>query len=318
MKSLVSWFIFILLLGGIVTLWRSVPLPCTVPIRYSIGQFDVRFGLSQEVFLKDMARAEKLWEDALGRDVFQYTPGATLKTNLVFDERQARSLEEKQLDQSLGVVKTTQESLAKQHAAVKAAYDAAVKEYTASLTSFQNRLADYNNTVEVWNKQGGAPADEYGKLQKEAKALNGLQQDLEDKRARVNILAERVNTFSVQQVQVVDKYNSQVKNYVDRYGKGGESFNQGDYTGASIDIYQFDTEAQLRLVLAHELGHALGLNHVENAASVMYYLMGGQDTDSLALTTEDRAALKAVCSKSRWDDILERMRNLRQRLATIL
>ena len=46
-------------------------------------------------------------------------------------------------------------------------------------------------------------------------------------------------------------------------------------------------------VLVHELGHALGIGHVENPDSIMYsYSIG----ETLTLSEEDLAALKEVCA----------------------
>jgi predicted Zn-dependent protease len=45
-------------------------------------------------------------------------------------------------------------------------------------------------------------------------------------------------------------------------------------------------------VLAHEFGHALGLNHSKSAGAVMYPLI---QSDSLELTVDDIAALKGHC-----------------------
>jgi len=50
------------------------------------------------------------------------------------------------------------------------------------------------------------------------------------------------------------------------------------------------------LALAHELGHTLGIGHVDNPQSVMYYLMGEQDLKNPHLTKEDLDALKNVCA----------------------
>jgi predicted Zn-dependent protease len=36
-----------------------------------------------------------------------------------------------------------------------------------------------------------------------------------------------------------------------------------------IRVYRFDDDDDLRLVLAHELGHAMGLGHSELAGSIM-------------------------------------------------
>jgi predicted Zn-dependent protease len=45
-------------------------------------------------------------------------------------------------------------------------------------------------------------------------------------------------------------------------------------------------------VLAHELGHALGIGHLDNPKAIMYYLNEGINEK---LTADDLMALKKVC-----------------------
>ena len=92
----------------------------------------------------------------------------------------------------------------------------------------------------------------------------------------------------------MEAYNSKLNAYQSRYGEARE-FDQGEYNGSQINIYQFRDLPELRLVLAHELGHALGMNHTENSASIMYYLMQDQDMDAPALSPEDQAVFSRIC-----------------------
>lgn len=287
--------LFAVLAGTVFFAWQSIPFPCEQPLEYSLGSFDARFGIAEAEFLKEISVAEKVWEDASGKNLFAFAPDAPFRINLVFDERQERTLDGQELDQSLEETKARQETLAEKNAASFALYERTLKEYEASLAAFEKRLTRYNSEVEKWNEEGGAPPEEYEKLEDEAEALKDLQKKLENKRRQVNALADTVNRFSKEQVRVVDKYNSQVEGYVKRYGEP-KDFDQGMYGGTSIDIYQFDDRAHLRLVLVHELGHALGIGHVSDPLAIMYYLMEQQDPDALELTAADRMALSGACA----------------------
>lgn len=275
-------------------------LPCHTPLHYAVGSLDPRFNISDTDLRGEIATAENVWDQAAGKPLFVYDSLAPLKVNLIFDDRERQTLEGKQLDQSKNQTEKTRDALVGTQGKLKDAYDAATREYVSQLNAFKDRLTAYNAEVKQWNVSGGAPPDVYDRLKQEAKDLDTLQTSLEKKRLAVNALADQVNASSARQVQVVQKYNDQVENYVNRYGAARE-FDQGVYDGKAIDIYQFEDRAHLRLVLAHELGHALGLGHVSNPAAVMYYLLRDQPLDTLTLAPEDRVALNALCAQTAWD-----------------
>ena len=88
----------------------------------------------------------------------------------------------------------------------------------------------------------------------------------------------------------VDQYNS-------ISGGLGESFEEGVYESdglnSKIDIYEFNSREKLVRVLAHELGHALGLDHVDDPKAIMYKL--NQDNNTI-LTEADLTLLKTRCN----------------------
>jgi predicted Zn-dependent protease len=121
-----------------------------------------------------------------------------------------------------------------------------------------------------------------------------------------------VNAFSAQKVSVIEQYNDQVEEYVNRYGEPRE-FDQGDYVGEEINIYQYDDMLHLRAVLVHEFGHALGLSHGTDPRSVMFHLMKDQELDPLTLTAEDISMISVQCNQAVWDIVLQRIEILKQR-----
>jgi len=66
--------------------------------------------------------------------------------------------------------------------------------------------------------------------------------------------------------------------------------------GGAIEIYRFENRRDLAWVIAHELGHALGLDHVANPRALMYPVGHGRDPgEPLRAHAADLRALDARC-----------------------
>ncbi len=270
--------------------------PCQSPITYSIGSFDKRFGISREEFLAAIAKAEQIWETAIGKELFSLAPsGGEVAVNLIFDSRQEATIKLRQSGIVIKDDKATYELFRKKYEALKARYDKNIALLTSRVAAFKTRQDAYNQEVAYWNQRRGAPADAYTRLNREKAALDieadAIHQSQSDNNNvdDINALVDALQRIAVSLNLKVEEFN--------RIGRqnGGE-FEEGTYQsgpeGEQIDIYQFDDTGKLIRVLAHEFGHALGLDHLENTKAIMYRLNSGVNEK---LTQDDIVALQVHC-----------------------
>ncbi|HSX24691.1 MAG TPA: matrixin family metalloprotease [Candidatus Andersenbacteria bacterium] len=247
------------------------PAPCSRPISYTIGQVDPQFHVSREQFLQSIEKAEHIWEDHTGKQLFSYTPHSDFTINLVYDTRQQVTDQANALSNTLSTMSSQQKKTQSQYTQALAAYTSAKNAY---LQDVQDSKKEYSQ--------------------------------LEQERLAVNKLADSVNALATKEEQIVHTYNANAQQFNQLYAAQRE-FDQGEYTGKSITIYEFSKNNDLQLVLEHELGHALGLGHVENPASIMYYMVNQKNLAATGLSDEDIFALVSQCKKTSFDVFWERL-----------
>lgn len=283
----------------------SSSAPCVSPITYTLGTFDTQFGLTKGQFLDDINQAAEIWDKPFDKTFFvpasSTDPSADtagdLKINLIYDYRQ-------QATDAMNAVGSSIDDETTVYSALKAKYDslnAAYMQEKAALTTvesnFQTEQNNYNQTVDYWNSRGGAPSAEYATLtgekntlESQAAAITQDENALNGTVATINDTASTINKYVV-------LLNSEATQYNSIASTTGEEFDEGEYvedaTGHHIDIFQYSTQTKLIRVLAHELGHSLGLGHsYTNPQAIMYPLNQGTN---LSLAPEDISALDKVC-----------------------
>ncbi|MEN9621949.1 MAG: hypothetical protein RLZZ67_383 [Candidatus Parcubacteria bacterium] len=273
--------------------YRYFKNPCDEPLQYTIGIFNEKFGVSKADFMQAIREAEAIWEQPTGKQLFAYSETAGMPINLVYDERQATVQQNKKLADKIDLANGSADNVKSQLETTKLAYARVKAEYEALSAEFKSRQDAHGVNVSYWNKKGGAPENEYAQLNKESEALNTLYASLEKKRAEVNALANELNGL-------VGSYNGIIKNINSNVAVINESadkeFEQGEYIsdaqGTKINVYEFTDRDALVRVLAHELGHALGMDHNDNPESVMYYLNKNM---VMSASVDDLSSLKMVC-----------------------
>jgi hypothetical protein len=254
--------------------------PCAVPLAWRIGDLDERFGLTEAQAAAVVERAASSWEQAAGRPLFVRDPSQGLPIFFIYDDRQAGAIERQRLEQNLAAVDERLRGERRQIEARKDAYETRATLYDARVRELERWSEAHADTVRMWNASGGAPPAV-------VRDLEAAEQALERERASLTTFGLELEQTGKALQADADDLNWRVEEHERRTAAlaGAVSANriesglyrelvqrQGERLVAlrrAIDVYRFESTEDLWLVIAHELGHALGVGHATAPGAVM-------------------------------------------------
>jgi hypothetical protein len=270
--------------------------PCSLPITYSIGTFDDKFGITQEEFQAVISQAEDIWEKPIGKNLFDPVESGEMKINLVYDQRQQATEVMKKIGVDIEENTAGYDSLKAKYKVLSDKYNRRKSAYDKLVAAYEVRKAAYEKSVNYWNAQGGAPANEFKKLELEKNDLNAAVADVNKAKDSLNTAVADVNAVANGVNKLIKDLNLKVADYNTVGDQRGQEFEEGEFVsdaeGKRINIYEFNNRSQLVRVMAHELGHALGLEHTESEEAIMFRINQGKN---LELNPTDLAELKKMC-----------------------
>jgi len=299
-------FLFVFLAGilgdrlaGILRNPFGRPTPaCSKPIAFHLGGIDPRFGLSDAQAQDALAQAADLWNSAAKKTLFADVPGSGLPVNFVYSQQQDTTKVHQAIASSITEDRQNASHLRDEIERLKAEFSSKRQSFEAAKTTLTLATSAYNRRVQDLSRSGARYEGDRRLLEAQRSDLILRQQDLERQVAPLDQIANQIGTLTA-------AYNTQVmheRTNVDAINiDAGKQFLAGEYVNLDgapeIMIFQYSSSGSLVAVLAHELGHALGLGHVSNSHSVMSASSEQRENSSpsIVLSNDDLVALRERC-----------------------
>ena len=264
--------------------------PTDTRLRYRIADIDPRFNISQEKAIQLSQEAAKIWKDGTGKEFFLYDPKAKLTINFHYDQRQAESTARASSEKN---IEANQAQWANKKQEVEA-FREDIDRYNALLSAkkveYDNQVQYYNEQIAQINQNGGANAAQREAFAQQKQYLSHqmdiLKFEIEGYNQKINVLNQQVNELNQMNQNInlsIQHFNHRFKPYL---------FDKGNFDGRNINIFEFQSDDDLRLTLAHEFGHALGLKHHEDPKGLMHPMMKDQEQQNFRLLASDLALFK--------------------------
>ncbi|MGX5915695.1 matrixin family metalloprotease [Aliidiomarina sp. Khilg15.8] len=257
-------------------------LQCRSPLYLHLDTLSEEFNLSRLEASLALQEAADMWNEAVGDNMLRIQHGKGIPVRFIYDHRQ-QMLEKFSAEDA--ALEAQSDELTDYRAEVSALIEE-LDEAAEALESPQSRRDPeaHNKAVQRYNENVQVYLDK--------------QQDFNAKVAEFNSRQERLRSARLEAQQGFSEQ-----------GLDGQS---GDYRGGwttrngrpvsplneSISVYKFGSQQTLVAILAHEIGHAIGMGHVSGHSSIMSPTRNegpGYNHEPARLSTLDIEAVQRVC-----------------------
>jgi hypothetical protein len=282
---------------------------CGIPVHFVLGDVDPEFGFDRQTVMAALAEAAALWQSHSAAVLLVESDHPRAMTvSLRFDHRQQAAHERHSLRAGLELDRQRFEAEEATLLEWGGRIEAARRAHEAAEQEIARRVEAHEAEVAAWNAGAASRTESRRRaLDAEGEALRGAIVDLERQGRSLNADIDAYNRRANDMRERMEEFRARVARFNQAASdapveSGRYSYVRGE--GRSIEVYRAVSYDELVWVLAHEFGHALGIDHVADTDAVMHALLheGGElraeRARPVGLSDADRRALADACGSA--------------------
>jgi hypothetical protein len=253
---------------------------CQTPLGWRLGNLDPEFGLTATQAEAIIHQAATMWNDKTGQELLRHDPVNGFLIDFKFDARQQQLLKQRLL----------QRNLTRYDDAIQPGLQQIpekVAELNRQIADFHQQKAELQTQINQWRPTNPNAETQRLRLEQQLKSLVREGEWLIEQREQLQRDQNYLNETIRQRNELVE--TAQPDELSVAFEVGLMTIRQQQRT---MTIFAFSSETDLIATIAHEFGHAFGIEHTQDPASIMFYQLTAQQQQ---LTQVDVDAWRNTC-----------------------